>query len=277
MQPHSRRFLLAAVLLAAGLAVPAPGSRAELSGSMAIAGNGPELTVIEKLARTFEKANPRVYIDLLWDEKSRPIELIQSGQAQIAVTGAEHPGLAATPIAWDGIAVMVNLSNFTKEVTTQQVADIFSGKIKFWSELGGPESRVLIIDRPPNRNIREGFEKHLGIVGKIPDSAKIIGPDDKAIKTVAGMLPPNAAVTYLSLQPALEAVTSGVAVRLLPIDKVEAEEPPVKDGRYTLRRPVLLLTKKKANPLVEAFTAYALSKEGQKIMDEVYAPIDHQP
>jgi phosphate transport system substrate-binding protein len=276
MQPHSRAFVLAVALLAA-LAGPLPGSHAEISGSLVIAGNGPELTVIEKLARTFEKANPRVYIDLLWDEKSRPIELVKSGQAQIAVSGAEHPDLAATPIAWDGIAIMVNLSNSTKEVTTQQVADLFSGKVKFWSELGGPESRIVLIDRPSDRNLSEAFEKQLGIVGKIPESAKVIGPDDKVIKTVAGTLPPNSAATYISLQPALEAVTSGVAVRLLPIDHVEAEEPPVKDGRYTLRRPVLLLNKKKADPLVEAFTAYALSKEGQKIVDEVYTPVNHQP
>jgi phosphate transport system substrate-binding protein len=143
--------------------------------------------------------------------------------------------------------------------------------------VGGPETRILIIDRPRNRNIRDTFEHNLGIGGKIPDSAKIIGPDDKAIKTVAGTLPPQSAVTFVSLQPALEAVTSGVSVRLLAIDKVEPEEPPVKDGRYQLRRPVLFLTKKEANPLVDAFKAYALSKEGQKILDEVYTPITQQP
>ena len=277
MQPHSRTVLLILIVLAAVCAAPLSNSRAEeISGSMAIAGNGPEYTVIEKMARTFEKANPRAYIDVVWDEKSRPIELVKSGQVQIAVAGTEHPDLTATPVAWDGIAIMVNLSNTTKEITQRQIADLFSGKIKFWSELGGPESRVLVIDRPANRNL-EAFEKILGNGTKIPDSAKIIGPDDKVIKTVAGTLPPNSAVTYISLQPALEAVNTGVAVRLLPVDKVEAEEPPVKDGRYKLRRPVLFLTKKESNPLVEAFKAYALSKDGQKILDEVYTPIHDQP
>jgi phosphate transport system substrate-binding protein len=65
-------------------------------------------------------------------------------------------------------------------------------------------------------------------------------------------------------------------VRLLPIDKVEPEEPPVKDGRYQLRRPVLLLTKQEANPTAEAFQAFALSKDGQKILDEVYTPLDQK-
>jgi phosphate transport system substrate-binding protein len=234
----------------------------------------PELTVIEKLARAFEKANPRAYVDVLWDENSKPVELVKTGRAQVAVTGKADPELKETQVAWDGIAIMVNLSNQTKEVTRQQAADIFTGKIKVWSELGGPETKILILNRPANRNIRDAFEQYLGIAGKIPDTAKVIPSDDKAIKTAAGTLPPNSAVTYVSMTPALEAVTSGVAVRLLALDKVEPEEPPVKDGRYKLRRPVLFLSKKDANPLLEAFAAFALSKEGQNILDEVYTPMD---
>jgi phosphate transport system substrate-binding protein len=245
-----------------------------VSGNLVIVGNGPEQAVIEQLTRAFEKANPRAYVDILWDENSKPVELVKSGQAQMAVTGQEDAALHATQIGWDGIAVVVNLSNHTKEVTSQQVADIFSGKVKSWSDLGGPDTRILLIDRPRNRNIRETFERQLGISGRIPDGVKVIGADDKAIKTVVGTLPPLSAVTYLSLGPALEAVNSGVAIRLLPIDKVEPEEPPVKDGRYKLRRPILLLTKQGSNPVAEAFTAFALTKEGQTIVDnEGYTPL----
>jgi phosphate transport system substrate-binding protein len=245
-----------------------------VSGNLVIAGNGPEQFVVEQLTRAFEKANPRAYIDIVWDDNSKPVDLVKSGRAHIAVTGQEDAGLHAAHIGWDGIAVVVNMSNHTKEVTSQQVADIFSGKVKSWSDLGGPDTKILLIDRPRNRNIRETFEQQLGIAGKIPEGAKIIGPDDKAIKTVVGTLPPLSAVTYVSLGPALEAVTSGVAIRLLPVDKVEPEEPPVKDGRYKLRRPILLLTKQGSNPVADAFTAFALTKEGQTIIDnEGYTPL----
>ena len=245
-----------------------------ITGNLVIAGNGPEQFVVEQLTRAFEKANPRAYIDIVWDDNSKPVDLVKSGQAHIAVTGQEDAGLHAAHIGWDGIAVVVNMSNHTKEVTSQQVADIFSGKVKSWSDLGGPDTKILLIDRPRNRNIRETFEQQLGIAGKIPEGAKIIGPDDKAIKTVVGTLPPLSAVTYVSLGPALEAVTSGVAIRLLPVDKVEPEEPPVKDGRYKLRRPILLLTKQGSNPVADAFTAFALTKEGQTIIDnEGYTPL----
>ncbi|OGW67505.1 MAG: hypothetical protein A3H49_05870 [Nitrospirae bacterium RIFCSPLOWO2_02_FULL_62_14] len=246
-------------------------------GHIVIAGNGPEANAIEKLARAFEKTNPRAYVDILWNENSKPVELVKNGQAQIAVTGREDPDLRAAQIGWDGIVIMVNLANHMKEITSQQVADIFSGKVKLWAEVGGPDTRILLLDRPRNRNIRDTFEQLLGITGQIPESAKVIKTDDKVIKTVAGTLPPLSAVTYVSMGPALEAVNSGVAVRLLQVDKVEPEEPTVKDGRYKLRRPLLLLSKKEPNPMVDALVAFAHSPAGQKILDiEGYTPLEQK-
>lgn len=251
-------------------------SQAELSGNLIIVGNGPEQTTIESLARSFEKANLRVYVDVVWDDHSKPVEMVKAGDAHVAVTGSEDPALAAAQIAWDGIGILVHLSNFTKEVTKQQVADIYSGKVKEWSELGGPETKILLIDRPKNQNIRDAFERQLGINGKIPDNAKVIAKDDKVVKTVVGTLPPMSAVAYISLNQGLAVVTSGVAVRLLPVDRVEPEVPTVKDGRYPLRRPVLLLAKKDPNPLVDAFVQFAQSPAGRQIITDTYIPFERK-
>src|ERR671911_2714407 len=84
------------LLLAAGLVLAAAFPvwvRAEVSGNLVIVGNGPELTTIETLARAFEKANPRAYVDVIWDDNSKPLELVKSGQAQIAMAGGEDPAL----------------------------------------------------------------------------------------------------------------------------------------------------------------------------------------
>lgn len=261
------------LLVGLALCVSHAGTYAQIAGSLVLAGNGPEQRTIEALARAFEKANPRVYVDILWDEDSKPLHLLKAGQAQIAVTGVEDPAFAATQIGWDGIGILVHLSNFTKEVTTQQVADMFSGKIKEWSELGGPETKILLIDRPRHQNVREAFETRLGIAGAIPKSAKVIGADEAVVKTVVGTLPPLSAAAYISLSTGLSAVSDGVAVRLLPVDKVEPEVPTVKDGRYSLRRPLLLLSKKEPNTLVEAFSKFALSPPGQTIIGEIYVPM----
>ncbi|MDH5625520.1 MAG: hypothetical protein OEY21_05395, partial [Nitrospira sp.] len=77
-----------------------PIGASEITGSLVIAGNGPEQVTIETLARAFEKANPRAFVDVLWEDNSNPLELVQTGEAHIAVTGAPHPPLAATQIGW---------------------------------------------------------------------------------------------------------------------------------------------------------------------------------
>jgi phosphate transport system substrate-binding protein len=267
---------LAVLLVLVGISLASLSRASEITGNLVIAGNGPEQATMETLARAFEKANPRAYVDLLWDDHSKPLELVQTDQAHIAVTGVEHPSLAATQIGWDGIGILVHLSNFTKDVTTQQVADIFSGKIHDWAELGGPETKIVLIDRPRSQNIRDAFESQLGIVGEISNTSKTIGPDEEVLKTVVGTIPPLSAATYISLSTGLSAVTSGVAVRLLSVDKVEPEGPTVKDGRYSLRRPLLLLSKKGPTPIVDAFARFALSGPGQAIVGETYVPMPSQ-
>ncbi len=271
--PVATSRLFTALLLSMTLSLSPSGAWAQLAGNLVIAGNGPEQPTMEALARAFEKANPHTYIDVLWDEQSTPLQLVKRDHAHIAVTGVEDQTLAATQIGWDGIGILVHLSNFTKEVTTQQVADIFSGKIKEWSDVGGPETRVLLIDRAGNQNIREAFESQLGIIGSIPQTATMIAADDMVISTVVGTIPPLSAAAYISLSTARSAVAQGVAVRLLRVDAVEPEIPTVKDGRYGLRRPLLLLSKHDPHHLVDAFANFALSPLGQAIVGETYVPM----
>jgi phosphate transport system substrate-binding protein len=240
-----------------------------ISGSITIAGNGPELPVIERLVRAFEKGHVGSAVEIQWDLSSHPIDRVKSGKADFAVAGRTDPDLISIPIAWDGIAVVVDFANPVKEVTAQQVAAVFSRKVIRWSDLGGPELEIQLIDRPQNQHIRQSFEEALGIVGQIPKSAKVIGSDQKAISTVAGNV---SAVTYASLGVVLDAVKYGVGVNLLVIDGVEPAEQTVKGGRYKLRRLVLLLKRKETNPLADAFAAFTLSKEGQTIVDEMFIP-----
>lgn len=48
-------------------------------------------------------------------------------------------GVVSTLIGWDAIAVIVHQSNKIQNLTQSQLKDIFTGKIKNWKELGGPD------------------------------------------------------------------------------------------------------------------------------------------
>ncbi len=257
------------LLTLAGVLTLAPDAR---SAALTIAGNGPELRVVERLTRAFEKVHPGTVIELRWDPSFHPVAMVKSGEADFAVAGQTAPDLVAIPIAWDGIAVVVDFTNPVKEVTSEQLAGVFSGALTRWSALGGADDRIEFIDRPSNQHIRGTFEAVLGIAGKIPASAQVRRSDQRAISSVAGN---RSAMTYASLGVALDAVTYGVGVALLSVDGVEPAMQTVKDGRYRLRRPVLLLQKKESAP-GKAFAAFALSKEGQDIIEEMFVHHDGQ-
>jgi phosphate transport system substrate-binding protein len=142
--------------------------------------------------------------------------------------------------------------------------------VKRWAELKGDDVKIQVIEPPRKDQLRQSFEASLGIAGQMPASMRLIGSDQSAMSVVAGSV---AAVTYASLRSALEAVQYGVDVSLVMIDGVEVADETVKDGRYKLRRSVLLLSRKEPNPVVEAFTAFALSPEGQKIIAERFTPL----
>jgi phosphate transport system substrate-binding protein len=260
------RIMVTALLAASGVLLPAVDA---VGGSMTIAGNGPEQHMMEQLARAFENRHLGSYVQIRWDLTSQPIDLVKSGEVDVAVTGHIDTGLTATPIAWDGIAVVVDFTNPVKAVMRQEVAAIFTRAVTRWSQLGGPDIEIHPIDRPSNQHIRQSFEELLGIVGQAPESTRVIQSDQRAISTVAGDV---SSITYASLGVVRDAVTYGVGVNLLMIDQTEPAEQTVKDGRYRLRRPVLLLKRKEANLAADAFAEFALSPEGQAIVDEMFIP-----
>ncbi len=244
---------------------PPPTLSSTISGTILIVGNGPERYLLEILAAEFESRHPSVSVDIFWHPNAKPIRTIELHEADIGITGEEVPSLRSTPIARDGVAVLTNFSNPVKEMTIQQVADVFSGKIRYWSQVyeEAPQTKIVLINRTTNENIRQGFEKTLHIPDGIPRSAIRAGTEDEAIKLVSGNLE---AITFVSMTPALRAKEDGIAINLLFINRVEPEVQTVLDNRYPLQRPVVLITNSQPSPQVLAFEQFALSPEGQNLM-----------
>lgn len=251
--------------------MPAATVMAAPIGRILIAGYGPELPIIQDLAKAYEKRYPGTAIDIEWEKTVRAAEMVKQGDAQIAVTDRSVAALRSTHIAWDGIAVIVNFANPIREVTSPQVKALFSGRITRWSDLDGANTKVEVIPRAATDNITAGFEASLDLRGQLQSSGQLARSDQKALSIVSGR---DAAVTYISLAAALRAQEDGIPIQILTIDKVEPGEPTVKNGRYMLRRPVLFLTDTKADPLTESFIAFTQSPEGHQLIHKLYVPLE---
>ena len=252
--------LLSALFL---VGLPVAGSTEELTGSAVIVGNGPERYAIEALAKNFEALHPKTSIDFFWHQNARPIEEVRENAADIAITGQAEHDLPSTTVAWDGIAVVTNFANATEEITREQLAKIFAGKIKFWSQVyeDGPEARISLIHRAWNQNIRQPFEKFLGLENHRGLRAKVVEKENETFKAINGDIH---SISYVSMGPALQARKDGYGVTLLFVDDIEPEYQTVLDGTYPLRRPVVFVMNPNASPVAQAFLEYVLSPQGQR-------------
>ena len=112
----------------------------EQSGKLVLAGSTSVAPLIETLADVYTEQNPGVYIEVQQIGSSAGIASLQDGICDIGLssrdlTDAERSsGLDAIPIAYDGIAVIVNKSNPIGNLSLDQVRQIFSGKINDWKE-----------------------------------------------------------------------------------------------------------------------------------------------
>ena len=260
-----KTHLLAGVWLTALLlfCLPVVGAAEELTGSALIVGNGPERYAIEALAKNFEALHPKTSIDFFWHQNARPAEEVRENAADIAITGQAEKDLPSTTVAWDGIAVVTNFSNAVEDVTRDQLAKIFSGKIKYWSQVyeDGPEARISLIHRTWNQNIRQPFETWLGLENHEGIRSKVVEKENETFKAINGDI---YSISYVSMGPALQARKDGYGVTLLFVDDIEPEYQTVLDGTYPLRRPVVFVMNPNASPVARAFLEYVLSPQGQR-------------
>jgi phosphate transport system substrate-binding protein len=243
------------------------------SKTILVAGNGPERYLMELLADAFEQRHPSISIDFFWHENAKPVRTIELHEADIAITGKDVPSLRSTTIARDGIAVLTNFSNPIKEMTTAQLADVFSGKLRYWSQVyeEAPQTKIVLVNRATNQNIRQSFEQWLKIPKGIPRSVYRAETEKDAITRVSGNLE---AITFVSMAPALRAKEDGVAINILFIDTIEPEVQTVLDKRYPIQRPVMFVTSQKPTPEVLAFEQFVLSQEGQRLIKKsTYYPL----
>ena len=92
------------------------------------------------------------------------IQAVQEGRCDIGLSSRalkdeeKAAGLTETVLAYDGIAVIVNPANEVDDLTIAQIADIYTGKITNWSEVGGNDASIVLIGREAGSGTRDGFE-----------------------------------------------------------------------------------------------------------------------
>ena len=228
----------------------------DLSGSVATDGSTSMEKVVGSLSEAFMEANPDVNVSYNPTGSGSGITAVSEGRCDIGLSSRaltddeKNQGLKETIIAYDGIAVVVNPENKVEDLTVEQVADIYTGKIKNWSEVGADKGEIVLIGREAGSGTRDGFESITGTEEKCKYKQELTSTGD-VITTVANN--PNA-IGYASLASVDD------SVKAISVDGVAPSEDTIKDASYKIQRPFVFVTKEdtKLSDAAQAFFDYAL-------------------
>lgn len=111
------------------------------SGKVVVAGSSSVTPVMEKLAEAFQSANPQVTVEVQQSDSTTGVNMALDGTCDIGMASRDlkdseaGAGAEGTPIALDGIAVIVSPTSSVSDLTSQQVCDIYTGAATSWADV----------------------------------------------------------------------------------------------------------------------------------------------
>lgn len=240
----------------------------DLSGSLSLAGSTSMEKLCEAMSESFMETYPGVTVTVEYTGSSAGIESLTQGSVDIGDAsrnlkdGELEGGAVENIVAIDGIAVIVDPANTVTDLSTEQLVDIYTGKVTNWSELGGSDEAIVVIGREAGSGTRGAFEEILGV----EDTCAYAQELDSTGGVLAKVASTPGSIGYISLDAVDDSIIS------VALNGVAATEENIVAGDYQLSRPFVMATMgevSEQNELVQAWFAYLESEEGQQIISDV--------
>jgi phosphate transport system substrate-binding protein len=281
MRTETKRIVTMLATLT-GLAVAGRTSSA-LAGPVTIKGSDTMVVLGQRWAEEFMKKHPKTTIQVTGGGSGTGISALINGttdvcEASRAMKETEKKQVAdksgappvEIPVARDGLSVYVNDSNPLNELTMAQLKAIFTGKVKSWKELGGPDAAIIPYSRENSSGTYVFFKEHV--------------LDNADYTPRAQAMPGTAAVVNAIVKEKFGIGYGGAAyakgIKVIKVKKdaaspgIAPSDATIKNGTYPLSRPLFFYTRARPSLDIKAFTDWVLSPDGQAIVVKVgYFPI----
>ena len=234
----------------------------------------------EKLADAYMDKYPFMKISIQGGGSGVGESSCLSGEFQIGMLSRDlsaegaSQGLIAHQIGQDGVAVIANVAG-VDGLTTEQVAQIFSGEITNWNQVGGPDQQILVVIREDGSGTRDCFDSAMEkidedfVCTQNAVTCQSTGLVIQNVQNTAGSIGYISIGQLANLNPQPETAEA----HALDLDGVEASEDNVLNGTYSISRNLVLVTDGEATGNVAAFLSWIMSEEGQNILGEEFVKL----
>lgn len=241
---------IAALFLAALLLAPAV-SFAETT--ITITGSTALLPLVKDAARDYEAQHPGIVINASGGGSGTGINEVAAKAADIGdsdILAPMHTELRDNRVAVIGFALVTHPDLPVKNLTRQQIQSIFAGKAVNWKEVGGPDQKIVVINRPRNSGTRAVLTKTA--MGSVPISES--GLTEDSTGTVVAMVKQTpGAVSYAALSG-----ISGQGLNVLSIEGVAPTAANIIIGKYPVWSYEHMYTNGPATGEIARFIAFVL-------------------
>jgi phosphate transport system substrate-binding protein len=220
-----RHAALAALLL--GVSAVATASPAFADTNITIAGSTALLPLIKDAAGVYQQGHADVKISVSGGGSGTGINQVAQKAIDIGdsdIVAPTHPELHDSKVAVIGFAVVTHPGTGVKGLTKAQIRDIFTGKTTNWKQVGGPDLKVVVINRPRSSGTRAVFAKTLMGAEAISESGIV----EEATGTVVSVVKQTpGAISYAAFSG-----TRGSGLTELAVDGVAATDENIISGKY---------------------------------------------
>ena len=237
----------------------------KVSGTVSMAGSTSMQKLCEAMMESFQEDYPDITVTAEYTGSGAGLEALAGGKTDIGNAsralkdGEKSSGAVENIVAIDGIAVITDKANTVLDLTTEQLADVYTGKITNWKDLGGEDAAIVVIGREAGSGTRAAFEELL----KVDDQCAYAQELDSTGGVLAKVAATPGSIGYVSLD-----VVDGT-VSPISLNGVAPTEENIVAGSYMLSRPFVMATMgtiDEQNEAVKTWFNYVQSDEGKTVI-----------
>jgi phosphate transport system substrate-binding protein len=245
--------------------------------SIVIKGSTTVLPIAQGTLEAFMKKHPEVQISLSGGGSGEGIKALIDKTTDIATSSREikkeevelaktkNINPVANVVANDAIVPVVHPKNKVKNLSIDQLSQIYQGKITNWKEVGGEDLKIVVISRDSSSGTFESWDHFVMKKAKVAPQAQMLASNGAIVTAIAKN---RYAIGYLGIGYVNK------SLKPLQVNGITASIATALSKEYPMSRELYMYTDGDATGNVAKYIAFVKSAEGQKIVvKEGFVPL----